>query len=455
MIRVYIQNFQAIDKASIEIDGFTALVGRSNIGKSAVIRAISGAISNEQGTKFVRHGLDCLRRTKGVKTCKCFASVHIQAPGLDLLWEKGDTVGRYVVNGTTYEALGKGFPDFLKPWFEPVEIGNTSSVLQVSDQFDPIFLLGEPGSVVADVLSDVTQLNSVNIAMRLVEKDRRDALAVLKVREKDAKGLQDRLAGYVGLEAVLLKAASIEHALVSLEALEKAVAQVDSFLVRVTSVALIVRQLMGVETVEPPGSSGLIEITSSVRLLGRLFEAWSEKTNAVKVLESVDAIDTPIAKVCSTEVLGKLSDFQERWESKTRLVQALKLSEDVCCPVLPELKLAFSKVLKLHDWLDRLREFKVVLDDLISMRGLVVPDEHRLYWDAGKDRLSSKYASLVDEVFRLEESLQATEKVVLQVTKDLSEIDCCPLCGRSLDGIDFCIQDGHTSSGSVSGIMEG
>ena len=95
MIEVEIQNFQSIDKVAFKIEGFTVLVGRSNIGKSALIRAIHCALTGASGTDFVRHGLDCERRIKGNKKCKCKSTVLFKTPSLHLIWEKGDADNQY------------------------------------------------------------------------------------------------------------------------------------------------------------------------------------------------------------------------------------------------------------------------------------------------------------------------------------------------------------------------
>jgi len=56
LIRVEITNYESIDHAVIEIDGFTTVVGPNYSGKSAAMRAINAALVNQQGTEFIRWG---------------------------------------------------------------------------------------------------------------------------------------------------------------------------------------------------------------------------------------------------------------------------------------------------------------------------------------------------------------------------------------------------------------
>ena len=178
MIDLEVRSFQSIEHVKLRVDGFTALVGKSNIGKSAIVRAVKAALTGCVGNSFVRHSSACARRSKKAKTCECYSSVHIKAENFDLLWEKGDKHNRYVFNGQEHGVPNRGTPDFLeRPKLEKdfgqVKVGDQWSLLQVADQFENLFLLNQSGGVVADVFSDVARLDRVNVAIKYVEKDRR------------------------------------------------------------------------------------------------------------------------------------------------------------------------------------------------------------------------------------------------------------------------------------------
>src|SRR5574343_133418 len=248
MIRIEIRNFQSIEHTVIQVQGFTALVGRSNIGKSAIVRAVEYALTGASGTNFVRHGATCARRLKG-KTCKCFASVHITGPGMDLLWEKGDAVNRYVYNGAEYEAIARGFPEFLKPYFTPIKAGDVHTMLQVAPQWDPLFLLNATGGTVADVLSDIACLDSINVAMRLSDKDRKADMATLKVRQTDAERYRESLRGYVGLDAALDAKEAVADRLKEIEAANRSVVTVQGYQRAHDTVSAEISRLDGVTAV--------------------------------------------------------------------------------------------------------------------------------------------------------------------------------------------------------------
>ncbi len=214
-MHVEVRNFQSILHSEVTVRGLTVLVGRSNIGKSALLRAVHASLTNPLGTAFVRHGAACARLLKDQKTCKCFSSVKLTAPGYVILWEKGDAVNRYTVNTgegeVVYDKVDRGVPPFLASLgFAPIRIGDDQVNLNVAGQWKPIFLLDRRGSEIAELVSDVGKLDRINAAIRLAEKDRREAQSVRKVREADVKQLEAKLVRYQGLDEALAHAAEVE-----------------------------------------------------------------------------------------------------------------------------------------------------------------------------------------------------------------------------------------------------
>ena len=94
-MKVQIKNFQSLRDVSLSIEGFTVIVGRNNLGKSAVFRAIKSALTNASGNFFVRTG-------------ESHTSIALEYPNLNLVWQKGKNVSKYEINGKVYELLKLG-----------------------------------------------------------------------------------------------------------------------------------------------------------------------------------------------------------------------------------------------------------------------------------------------------------------------------------------------------------
>lgn len=293
MIEVEVRNFQSIERATFKVEGFTALVGRSNIGKSALVRAIKAALTGAPVSSFVRHGKACLRRTKKAKTCKCFSSVHLQAEGFDLLWEKGDTINRYTFNGNVYDKAEKGTPEFLSPAFLPVKVGDRQELLQVADQFSAIFLLDQTGGVVADVLSDVARLDRINVAMRMAERDRKEAVSTRKVREKDVADLGLKLEGFAGLDAAVAQAQAVQDDLDVIDRTASQVERIDGFLAAGSAIAHRVKALEAGLATPVPDPDTLTGPRDRLVQMADWLEEHEVKSKAIQTLSPVEGLDIP------------------------------------------------------------------------------------------------------------------------------------------------------------------
>lgn len=399
MIRVEIRNFQSVEHAVITVQGFTALVGRSNIGKSAIVRAVEAALSGASGTGFVRHGPKCAKRLKDVKTCKCFASVHIKGDGIDLLWEKGDGVNRYRYNGQDYDAVARGFPEFLKPEFTPVKVGDKQVQLQVAPQWEPIFLLNTSGGTVADVLSDVARLDRINTAMRLSEKDRKAAMSTLKVREQDADRIRTALTGYDGLDDAVRRVRVTETRLAEIEALDRRVCALEGFIASSEAIGARIKTLEGVTAIKPPA------------------------------LEPV---------VASARALTRLQGFRADHASKATVVAALEPAATIQVPPPEPLTLAQGDWARLSGWLTRVRALKVVLEGWSVIQATPVPNTTALQGALEAARtaqgLAARLASVEASLTSLEAQLDAVLAEERGVLEEVRKLGRCPSCARPFHG---------------------
>ena len=123
MIEVEITNYQSISYLKFEIEGFTTLIGRNYSGKSATLRAINSALTNQQGTDFIKWG-------------EQFCEVKIKMPGLFILWHKEDGNNFYKINNKKYTKIGRSDPpsEIIEAGFKPIVIGSNKINLNYSVQ---------------------------------------------------------------------------------------------------------------------------------------------------------------------------------------------------------------------------------------------------------------------------------------------------------------------------------
>lgn len=182
-MKVAVSNFQSLANTSIEAEGLTVIVGRSNLGKSALVRAVSAALFNRPGDSFVRLGTDTAR-------------VQLDdAPRLSrVTWEKGGGRNQFEVNGVLYDKVGSTAPPTLvTAGYRDVLIGKETIRPQVADQFDGLFLLDRSGGFVSDVLSLVSHLGVLLRADRSCGLDLKREKGLLGVRTEDLKREERKL----------------------------------------------------------------------------------------------------------------------------------------------------------------------------------------------------------------------------------------------------------------------
>lgn len=157
--KLTIRNFQRHRKFSVEFaPGVTTLLGRSDAGKSAVLRALRWVMTNQpNGTAFVTHGEDACR-------------VTLWADGHKVVRERGES-NSYTLDGRVFKALGAGgVPDDIAKLFD---VGEVNFQTQLAA---PFWLSLSPGQVSQEI----------NAVVSLEEIDR--TLAAANAEVKRARG---------------------------------------------------------------------------------------------------------------------------------------------------------------------------------------------------------------------------------------------------------------------------
>jgi len=282
--RVRVRDFQSIEDATIEVDGLTVITGPNNSGKTALMRAVSGAFTNARGTKFVRHGKDS-------------SKVELSfSDGRTLLWEKGEKVNRYELDGKALNRVGHGAPpETATLGVLPVEAAGRELWPQFAHQFvGQVFLLDEPGSVLAEAVANVDKVGVLNESLRLSQSDRRSAAVELKVRVEDVTKYEVALLQFNGLDEAVAKVKKAEMLRDEVADKGKSLEQVREIQSRLSVVAGTVGALTPVRTL-PTVDSALVEkvkkiqtaLDWSIQTSVRLVQAKADHDRALDAAQSV------------------------------------------------------------------------------------------------------------------------------------------------------------------------
>ena len=181
-MQVKIENYQSIKNAEFEVKGLTVITGPNNTGKSACARAIAGAFSNARGHSHVRKG-------------ERYSSVKVQFDdGNSIVWEKGKGVNRYEINGHVLDKVGSKTPIELADLnIVSVDVDGKVVWPQIARQFEQIFLLDMPPSVLSSALSDVKTIEALEKASSISRRETKSLNSRIKIKREDLDLERERL----------------------------------------------------------------------------------------------------------------------------------------------------------------------------------------------------------------------------------------------------------------------
>ncbi|AEV68963.1 AAA family ATPase [Acetivibrio clariflavus] len=162
--KVLIENFQSHENTELAFhDGLNVIVGPSDHGKSAVIRAIRWVLYNEpRGSDFVRQGTNFARVTLWLST------------GFVITRERTPSKNRYILsdekgNTNIYEGFGNEVPqEIINAHGIPKVVLDTdiNSSINIGSQLEGPFLISESGAVRAKAIGRLTGLHIIDKAIR-------------------------------------------------------------------------------------------------------------------------------------------------------------------------------------------------------------------------------------------------------------------------------------------------
>lgn len=195
LTHISIRSFQSIKAADLDLGTFTVIVGPSNSGKSALIRAFRALSSNVRGSGMI---------TRGQKAMMISARTDTHTVTL----ERGERQGAYRLVGAdgemTFTKLAGDVPQRIS------DVLRLDETLNFAAQFDKPFLLDDSGATVARQLAELTNVNLIFEAVRQANRVRASAASTLKTRRADLDLIRSRIADYQDLPATLRLMAEAE-----------------------------------------------------------------------------------------------------------------------------------------------------------------------------------------------------------------------------------------------------
>lgn len=206
--RVLVENFQSHEKSEFEfVNGLNVIVGPSDQGKSAVIRAIKWVLFNEpRGSEFIRNGASLARVEAEFSN------------GFKIVRERSSSKNRYTLinpDGKTnvFEGFGNDVPEEIKSvhGIYKVLIDSDSSVcLNIGEQLEAPFLIAETGSTKAKAIGRLTGVHIIDEAIRECISDIKKESQILSKYNKEKDELTEKIYSFKDLDTIETKISQCE-----------------------------------------------------------------------------------------------------------------------------------------------------------------------------------------------------------------------------------------------------
>lgn len=202
---VQLINFQDHADTTIKFtNGINLIVGSSDAGKSAVLRALNYVFHNSmKGDSFIRVG-----------TTEC--SVRIKfSDGIEVTRVKGGDVNSYVLkdlegNYNTYSKVGQTVPEPVRKALGEPPLDDKKKPISYADQMSSLFLVDLSPTDLPRTLSELTGIQNLQTAAEILQKNSRSFDRSIKDKNEKIEKLKVDLDQYSYVDKDLEKIQEIE-----------------------------------------------------------------------------------------------------------------------------------------------------------------------------------------------------------------------------------------------------
>lgn len=169
------RNFQRHIKKSIKLSAnVTTILGRSDVGKSAIIRALYWVVFNEPtGSDFIRHG-----------ETSCYVEVHFD--GRIVRRTRSKDENSYSLDGGEFKAFGREVPEAITKEFN-------ISAISFQRQLDSPFWFGLSAGQVSQEINSLVDLNQIDRITSNINSDIRKGKTTVEYLTKKVGELEQTI----------------------------------------------------------------------------------------------------------------------------------------------------------------------------------------------------------------------------------------------------------------------
>jgi len=394
-MKVRIKNFQSIENCSFEIPekAFTCIVGPSNIGKSAIRRALNCLLYNYSDAGYIRNG---------EKECSVEVEFDI---GTKVLWYRTELTSGYNINGVPYTKLSKSVPEpILDMGFKELVLSKEKINVQVASQFSNLFLLDPAitGSKITEVFSNLGNLNRIISANKACSSDLKNNKSKVTIRKDDLVLIKEKVKSFSGLDEQRHLLAILKDAFFDIKKQKEIIDNLKDLLIKLNKSVNIVKILKPVLSINLQVFDIDINILTNLKNVIKKYQDSEIKNKEFSLLKNIKEISFSLEK--ENELFFNLLEKFKNYQKITdKLILYKNLKEEISYFEDTDL----SKIIKIKDIYNKILKCK---NEIISCR---------------------------EDISKSEDNIKVLEKEEIEIKKILK---VCPLCNKEFKQEDTCLK---------------
>jgi exonuclease SbcC len=189
--QIRLENFQDHEDSTMDfVSGINLIVGSSDAGKSAILRAINFVFHNNlKGDSFIRHG-----------SSECRVTIKF-SDGVEVTRIKGGDVNSYTLTDLegdkhTFAKIGTSVPDEIKKHLGQPPLDDKKRPISYADQMSNLFLVDLSSTDLPRTLSELTGIQNLQTAAETLSKNARSFDRIIKDKTDKITKLENDLEEY-------------------------------------------------------------------------------------------------------------------------------------------------------------------------------------------------------------------------------------------------------------------
>ena len=413
---IEILNFQSHANTKLDFDeGVNVIIGPSDSGKTAVIRALKWIFFNEpSGTDIIKKGEDSAKVTLKLNT------------GFKIIRGRSKSKNYYEIispeNETQrFEGFGVNVPQEIinLTGINKIDLGNMKKSLNIAEQLESPFLITDSPSIKANALGKLAGVDIIDKALGNLSKDMYEINSARKSIENEIRDQKDILKNFEYLKDDKIK----------IERLEYLFNQVDEYKTKLNTLNDLEKKYSN--NLEKTNQT--IEYLEKFKNLDELFLIYEKMAYKVNNLKLYSNLNNKLlytdSKIKELEILLRKIDTDKISNIYSNLLEINK--------TLEKYKYVYKNFVNINKQINQVEKTLKKYPDIIYVDKLLV---ELSTLNINKEKLSKLKNSLDNVNQKLEEGNNYVEKLISNYKTAvntyielLKESGTCPICYNKID----------------------